>query len=381
MDRLSAAIFELVQDQHPAKVKSLCTRIKATAVDNYLSLCGHFTTDAANKLLEGVLTEWERLGSTNDELAGLIAGVSFGYIEERNREKVDLVWTGPDLNQFPVRRSEQVLLDVINSANDSLFIVSFVLINIPSVEGAIAEAVERGVDVRMLIESEDKENSSDFRETVARLNDVIPGIILYVWPRENREDAGVGFARVHAKCAVADKNIAFVTSANLTSAALDKNIEMGVHIVGGSIPDGICCQLTSMISSKEIIPYSVNRTSRGGKFKEYQSISLGVLAHTLKHSKSAIVQFKNEKQDIEETRVFSRCSENEDKPKANSVVVVERDGKLMVGKYTWSRQQDMNNNEEQFYLISIRGFSATQSFKLTEDEWEMFYPLAVELTQ
>lgn len=381
MDRLGAAIFNLIQDQHPAKVRSLSNRIKSTALENASSLKGHFSTDTANKLLDDALVEWQRLGCSSDEFAGLVAGASIGYVEERKRENVELVWTGPDLKQFPVRRSEQVLLDVINASDESLFIVSFVLVNVPSIEDAIAKAVERGVDVRMLIESEDKENSDDFRETVGRLYDSIPGIMLYVWPRENRENTGGGFARVHAKCAVADSRTAFVTSANLTSAALDKNIEMGVQVSGGNIPPAIYRQLKAMISSKEILPYAINRIKQEPKSKQPKPISLKELSGALEQSETAIVQFQNEKQDIEETRIFGRCDKNKDKPKANSVVVIKHGDEILVGKYTWTRQQDMNNTEQKFYLVSIRGFKSTESFKLLESEWEEFYPLAVEVTQ
>ncbi len=111
----------------------------------------------------------------------------------------------------------------------------------------------------MLIESEDKENSDAFLESIIRLYENIPAIRFYVWPREKREYTGFVFPRVHAKCTVADMNVAFITSANLTSAALDKNIEMGVQITGGDIPLGIYNQFMSMINSEEIIPYTANK--------------------------------------------------------------------------------------------------------------------------
>lgn len=380
MERLSGAIFELVQDQHPAKVKALCSRIKSTSVHESTSLTDYFTTESANKLLGGVLDEWRRVGCSGNELAGLIAGTSFGYVEERKREKVDLVWTGPDLKQFPVRRSEQVLLDVINAANDSLFIVSFVLVNIPLIEEAISRAVDRGVDVRMLIESEDKENSDDFRETVMRLNEAIPGIMLYVWPRENRDNTDGGFARVHAKCAVADKNVAFLTSANLTSAALDKNIEMGVHIVGGNIPDGITRQLISMISTKEIVPYAVNQFTVKKDASKPNIIPIANVSTQLGSGKTVLVCFKNEKLDIEEIRAFTGCDPKDEKPKANSVVLICHDSKILVGKYVWSKQQDIES-KKQFYLVAVRGFGPTQNIKIAEEDWAEFMPLAMENKQ
>ena len=382
MDKLGAEIFALIQDQHPAKIRSLSNRIRSTPIENCASLSGHFSTDIANQLLDDVLKQWQRVGCSSDELAGLVAGASIGYIEQKERERVQLVWSGPDLKQFPVRRSEQVLLELINGAEESLFIVSFVLVNVPSIEDAIAKAVERGVDVRMLIESEDKKEDSDnFRETVVRLYDSISGIMLYVWPRANRENTQGGFARVHAKCAVVDDNKAFVTSANLTSAALDKNIEVGIQLTGGNIPLGISKQLKAMITSKEIIPYAINNLNQESKDKQPKPISLDELPDVLEQSESAIVQFQNENLNIAEARVFGRYSSSQDKPKMNSVVVIEHDGEIMMGKITWTLQQETKNAEEKFYYVSIRGFKPTQRFRLSEHQWSEFYPLAIEITK
>lgn len=49
-------------------------------------------------------------------------------------------------------------------------------------------------------------------------------------------DHGPAGACLHAKTAVADGELAFVTSANLTGHALDQNLEVGVLIRGGSAP-------------------------------------------------------------------------------------------------------------------------------------------------
>jgi phosphatidylserine/phosphatidylglycerophosphate/cardiolipin synthase-like enzyme len=55
---------------------------------------------------------------------------------------------------------------------------------------------------------------------------------MYVWPLEMRP-AG---SRLHAKVAVADGELAFVTSANFTGHALDQNLEIGVLVSGGQTP-------------------------------------------------------------------------------------------------------------------------------------------------
>ncbi|MEU8404494.1 phospholipase D-like domain-containing protein [Nonomuraea sp. NPDC048892] len=44
------------------------------------------------------------------------------------------------------------------------------------------------------------------------------------------------FSRLHAKLAVADREVLFITSANLTQAGIGKNIEAGLLILGGLAP-------------------------------------------------------------------------------------------------------------------------------------------------
>ena len=106
--------------------------------DNTLPLIDYFNNDTINRYLTTVLDQWKETKCSSDELAGLLIGFSQGCIRERQSEKVQLVWTGPDIKQLPVRRSEQILLELINKAQTSLYLVSFVLVNIPGIEGVAA---------------------------------------------------------------------------------------------------------------------------------------------------------------------------------------------------------------------------------------------------
>jgi phosphatidylserine/phosphatidylglycerophosphate/cardiolipin synthase-like enzyme len=49
---------------------------------------------------------------------------------------------------------------------------------------------------------------------------------IYVWPIEKR----IAGSRLHAKVAIADGELALVTSANFTGHALDQNLEVGVLV-------------------------------------------------------------------------------------------------------------------------------------------------------
>lgn len=77
----------------------------------------------------------------------------------------------------------------------------------------------------------------------------VPSATLYAWT-----DRPAPFieGRVHAKVAVADGNAAFLTSANLTGHALEKNMEAGVLISGGHIPTDLRAHLNALVETKVI---------------------------------------------------------------------------------------------------------------------------------
>jgi phosphatidylserine/phosphatidylglycerophosphate/cardiolipin synthase-like enzyme len=52
---------------------------------------------------------------------------------------------------------------------------------------------------------------------------------------------------------VADGKLAFVTSANLTDAALEKNMEVGVLIKGGNIPNQLDRHLEALVTTRTIV--------------------------------------------------------------------------------------------------------------------------------
>jgi phosphatidylserine/phosphatidylglycerophosphate/cardiolipin synthase-like enzyme len=78
---------------------------------------------------------------------------------------------------------------------------------------------------------------------------LVPAAKLFAW-----HDKAEPFAngRVHAKVAVADGRICFITSANLTGHAMEKNMEAGMLISGGHIPRLLDDHLRSLIDTKVI---------------------------------------------------------------------------------------------------------------------------------
>ena len=73
---------------------------------------------------------------------------------------------------------------------------------------------------------------------------------IYEWPVEIRPTTDKGkVGYLHVKCAVADERQAFVSSANLTVYAMEMNMELGVVIRGGDVPERIARHFRALIDA------------------------------------------------------------------------------------------------------------------------------------
>ena len=59
---------------------------------------------------------------------------------------------------------------------------------------------------------------------------------------------------LHAKAVVADEEAVFVTSANLTDAALDKNIELGLVVRDRALAASVTCRFRGLVDQKLLSP-------------------------------------------------------------------------------------------------------------------------------
>ena len=80
--------------------------------------------------------------------------------------------------------------------------------------------------------------------------EVVPAARLYAWQDKAEQFSG---GRVHAKIALADASSCFITSANLTGFAMEKNMEAGVLISGGRVPKALDEHLRALIELQIIV--------------------------------------------------------------------------------------------------------------------------------
>ena len=167
----------------------------------------------------------------------------------RKAQSVDLIWTGPGVLEVPLRRTDQALLEVIDAARHWLLVVSFAVYKIPAITEALIRAFERGVRLRICIEAPEPSGQRMAYDTIQALGrDVQQRAEIYIWPRDQRlADPNGKVGSLHAKCAVADADLLFVSSANLTGYAMNLNMEQGARIRGGRLPGMVATHFARLI--------------------------------------------------------------------------------------------------------------------------------------
>ena len=127
---------------------------------------------------------------------------------------IEVVCTGPDSPLSPMRLTSEVVLDLVNSATERLTICSFSSYKVAAVVEALDTAVKRGVRVDLVLESQSHLDGGGGAEG-------FEGHRVFVWPDELRPPN----ASLHAKAVIADSHDVLLTSANLSNAAFNRNLE------------------------------------------------------------------------------------------------------------------------------------------------------------
>ena len=129
-----------------------------------------------------------------------------------------------------------MLNTIVANANESLVLVSFASYDVADLTAALAHAIARGVDVTLILETPDDPGGPLEIAPTHPFAPIKDTASFYHWPLEAREAFFASTARLHAKCVIADRSTALITSANLTSAGINDNIELGILIEAGPLP-------------------------------------------------------------------------------------------------------------------------------------------------
>jgi len=229
-----------------------------------------YTTSAVGQYVSGreqaeAAAELERLAESGMQ-TGHIGAVLRLVADEREAaqrlgDRIDLVWSGPELVGARSRSTSTVVRELFASAKRSVLVASYALDTgekAKALFAPLAECMDTHDSIRVQIFANvSRPYRSDTADSIllrqfadSFRNDIWPGTRMpevFHDPRALSTDPGPR-ACLHAKCVVIDDQRALITSANFTEAAHDRNIEAGVVVEDASVASALRRQFDSLVA-------------------------------------------------------------------------------------------------------------------------------------
>lgn len=210
--------------------------------------------------------DFVRMGASGMEPAHIAECLQLLAAErEANQQTVDrlqLVWTGPDVPGSVSRDTGVVVKELFTCARRSVLLSTFTVRRGRDVFAPLAEAINRNptLKVRLAVNvGRDGDWSTPEYQILTRFAEQFwqnhwpwpSRPFVYYDPRALSTDAAI-CASLHAKCIVIDNEIAFVTSANFTEWAQERNLEAGVLIRDEGFARSLRNQFEALIAASRL---------------------------------------------------------------------------------------------------------------------------------
>ena len=206
------------------------------------------------------LGELDRLG-----VAGPAAAAWIRALEEAalRTPRPDLVWSGPEVPGVHARDTRRVYEELLGSAERSVLVSTFAYFDGPRAFEVLARRMDEkpGLRVTLLLNVQrrrgDTTTASDLVRRFAERfwgtdwpGSSLPAV--YYDPRSLDPEGPGGV--LHAKVVVSDGEAVFVTSANLTEAALDRNFELGLLVRDRALAASVSSHFRGLIDQGLLSP-------------------------------------------------------------------------------------------------------------------------------
>jgi phosphatidylserine/phosphatidylglycerophosphate/cardiolipin synthase-like enzyme len=203
----------------------------------------------------GALATLASLGVSDEAAAAWIRSIGAA---QAGTTRTDLVWSGPSVAGVHARDTRQAHEELVGIACRSLWVSTFVFFDGPKSFDVIARRMAQvpGLRVTLLLNvRRTRGDAAGAEEVVRRFAERLwgaewPGDIrprVFYDPRALERDGPTGV--LHAKAVVADDEAVLVTSANLTEAAFDRNIELGLLVRDRALAGSIVAHFRGLIES------------------------------------------------------------------------------------------------------------------------------------
>ena len=206
-----------------------------------------------------VLDELDASGVSGPGCAALLRGLD---LAASRRPTPDFVWSGPEVPGLHARDTRRVYEELLGSAKRSAWVATYAFFDGPRAFAVLAKRMDEtpALKVTLLLNVQRKKSDTTSADHLVRRfadrfwKEEWPGTTrprVFYDPRSvNPGDTGV----LHAKAVVVDDEAVFTTSANLTGAALDHNIETGLLVRDRTLAATVTTHFRTLIKQSLLKP-------------------------------------------------------------------------------------------------------------------------------
>jgi phosphatidylserine/phosphatidylglycerophosphate/cardiolipin synthase-like enzyme len=249
-----AAIFEVARELPPPVLDALAAELVSKTRERPGVDLGRF--GASQKARERIRTLTDLLITNPDLDYGAISlaiqACAHAATKISSEQRVEIAWTGPGTEAVPLRRVDQVLYQLVESAETEVLLVTYAAYKAERAFDVLRLASERGVQVALVIELAEESGGKITFDGLDSIRMRVPRASVFYWPLDRRTRSPTGtYGAMHVKCLIADRRMALVSSANLTDLALAMNMELGL-LVSGSVPSRLAAHFDQLILRGEL---------------------------------------------------------------------------------------------------------------------------------
>ncbi len=187
-------------------------------------------------------------------------------------DAVDLVTTGPEACGVTNRDTCVVVRELFANAQDSVVVVGYAVYRGHRVFAALADRMNEcpSLQVRMFLDIQRPATDTSMTSEIVRR--FAERFVTTQWPADrplptvyyyppSLDIDPVKRAALHAKCVVVDEQVSFVSSANFTEAAQQRNIEVGLLVRSPLIAARLTRHFNALVEEGTVVRLDLTRAT------------------------------------------------------------------------------------------------------------------------
>lgn len=204
------------------------------------------------------LTRLSQIGMTTAHLAYMLRLLAVErQSERRDAGRAELVWTGPEGPGMTSRDTGVVVRELFSTAERTVLVAGFVVFGGRQVFKPLAQRISEIPALQVKLFLNVSRTHGEQRADSEVLREFVHNFCSHEWPtaslpevfydpRSLSTETGRR-ASMHAKCIVVDGVKSLITSANLTEAAQERNIEAGLLVSDHTIAEALTSQFETLV--------------------------------------------------------------------------------------------------------------------------------------